>query len=88
MKKIVLSFLLIVPMMFLSSCTVTTRSYSSSVYTPAYYPGSPYYGSRSVYIGYYGAPSGYYWGNRGYWGNRYYWRGYRGYRYGWYGRRW
>lgn len=97
MKKLLLAFLLTVPMLFLSSCTVTSSRYSTSgVYTPAYYPGSPYYGSRSLTIGYYGAPSSYSWGNRGYWGNRSYWgnrnyysSGYRGYGYGsWYGRRW
>lgn len=80
MKKVFIAAFLLFPL-FLTSCAVRTTTTSvttyrtgvfhgpGTYYTPAFYPGSPYWGSRTVF-----------WGTRGYWGGYHpYWRGYRGY---------
>jgi len=85
MKTHFLAVLLLVPIIQITGCAVSSTTvntvytpavapspvYTPAVYTPAIYPGSPYWGSTTVY-----------WGNYGYWGQRSYWRGYRAY-YGW-----
>jgi hypothetical protein len=49
MKRYYLAILILSALPLLSSCTVETASNPTAVYTPAYYPGSPYWGSTSVY---------------------------------------
>lgn len=72
MKRHFLGIIVLCAAAVLSSCTVRTTTYGPA-YTPAYYPGSPYWNTTNVY-----------WRNSSNWYRGDTWRGYRGYyRYRW-----
>ncbi|KTD20998.1 Uncharacterised protein [Legionella lansingensis] len=68
MKKLILAVILFAPTVFLTSCSVTTASYSPRygndfVYSVGYYGYRPYWGTP--YFTSYGWRSGYWGGYRG-----------------------